>query len=430
MVMVEQSKTLEDYRNITQRCLRCSLCKFVPQVAIKSHEFSTICPSIDRYNFHSYSGGGRLITALSILTNRLKFTEDVVDVIYKCTECGGCDISCKYLNTLEPLEVIQALRERAVEVGAGPLPVQKAYIQNVHNEHNPYGEDHKQRFAWLPADVKITENAPVAYFVGCTSAYRRKEIAIATARVLNAAGVQFTILGEDEFCCGSPLIRVGDKAAFVELAKHNIQVLQQRGIKEVIMSCAGCFSTFSVEYRRVAKFKFKVLHTSQYFARLLKQKKLQPKTAIPKVATYHDPCHLGRCGEPYKRWRGITLKLLTVIKLTIPPKNLRRGQHGVYQPPREVIQQIPGLKLQEMDRIQGYSYCCGAGGGVKSAYPDFALYTARNRLNEAKQTGAEILISACPFCATNLQDAIRDTGNGMQYYDISEILLKSLQGGA
>lgn len=423
-------KNLKDYQQMMGRCLRCSLCKFIPQVAIQSQEFSTICPSINRYNFHSYSGGGRLITGLSILTNRLQFSEDVLDVVYKCTECGGCDVSCKYLNTLEPLEIIQALREKAVETGAGPLPVQKAYIQKVHEVHNPYGEDHKQRFAWLPADVKVSESAPVAYFVGCTSAYRRKEIAIATARVLQTAGVKFTILGEDEFCCGSPLLRVGDKKAFTELAKHNIQVLQQKGIKQVIMSCAGCFSTFSVEYKKVAKYNFKVLHSTEFFARLLKAKKLKPKIPIPKIATYHDPCHLGRLGEPYKHWRGITLKVLSFIKLTMPPKNLRKGQNGVYQPPRQVIQQIPGLKLVEMERKEGYAYCCGAGGGVKSAFPDFALFTAKDRLKEAKRTGAEILISACPFCATNLQDAIRDTGDAMQYYDVSEILLKSLQGGA
>nr|MDO8084909.1 heterodisulfide reductase-related iron-sulfur binding cluster [Candidatus Sigynarchaeum springense] len=427
---MEPTRTLEEYRQLASRCLRCSLCKFIPQVAIKSQEFSTICPSIDRYNFHNYSGGGRLITALCILSNKLQFSPDVVDVVYKCTECGGCDVSCKYLNTLEPLEVIQALREKAVETGAGPMLVHKVYIQKVQEVHNPYGEKHGQRFAWLPDDVKLSENAPVAYFVGCTSAYRRKEIAIATARVLQAAGVRFTILGEDEFCCGSPVLRVGDKKAFTDIARHNIQAIQQRGIKQVIMSCAGCFSTFCVEYKRVANYKFKVFHTSQYFARLLKEKKLIPKIAIPKIVTYHDPCHLGRCGEPYKRWRGITLKILTVIKLTIPPKHLRRGQHGVYQPPRDVIRQVPGLKLVEMERNQGYAYCCGAGGGVKSAFPDFALFTSKNRVKEAKRTGAEILVSACPFCATNLQDAIREEGNTLQYHDISEILLKSLQGGA
>ncbi|OLS13313.1 MAG: hypothetical protein RBG13Loki_3096 [Promethearchaeota archaeon CR_4] len=220
---------------------------------------------------------------------------------------------------------------------------------------------------------------------------------------------------------------MGDRAAFVKLVNHNIQVLQRRGIKQVIMSCAGCYSTFSVEYPRVAKFSFKVSHTSQFFTWLLKKKKLVPHVAIQKLATYHDPCHLGRCSEPNKRWRGITLKVLTFIQITIPPKRLRRGKNGVYQPPREVIQQIPGLKLVEMERNQGYAYCCGAGGGVKAAFPDFAVFTAKNRLKEAKKTGAELLISACPFCATNLQDAIRETNDTMKYYDISEILWESLQ---
>src|SRR5271157_1564107 len=323
---MKTEKVLKDYQKMAGRCLRCSFCKFIPQVAIKSQEFSTICPSIDLFNYHSYSGGGRLVTALAILTNRLSFSEDVLDVIYKCTECGGCDVACKYLNTLEPLEVIQALREQAVESNAGPMPAQKAYLQRVEEFHNPYGEKHEDRFAWLPNDVKVVENASIAYFVGCTSAYRRKEIAIATARVLNAAGVKFTILGEDEFCCGSPLLRVGAKADFAELAKHNIEALQKRGIKQVIMSCAGCFSTFSNEYPRVAKLGFKVFHTSQYFEHLLKTKKLKPKTSIPMIATYHDPCHLGRCAEPYKKWRGIEFKVMSFIHVSIPPKPMRRGK--------------------------------------------------------------------------------------------------------
>ena len=419
-------KTLEDYKIMASKCLRCSFCKFIPQVAIKSQEFSTICPSIDRYNFHSYSGGGRLILALSLLTNRLEFSQDVLDIIYRCTACGGCDITCKYLSRLEPLEIIQAVRERAVEVHAGPMPAHRAYCDQIGKVHNPYGEDHAQRFAWLPDDVKLSENAKVAYFVGCTSAYRRREIAIATARVLSAAGVNFTILGEDEFCCGSPLLRVGDWNGFTELVKHNIQAIKRRGIKHLVMNCAGCYSTFKVEYPSIKKLGFRVSHTSQYFAELLKSGKLTPITHVPKTATYHDPCHLGRCGEPYKRWRGIEFKVLLYIKLGIPPKPVRQGKNGVYTAPREVIRKVPGLKMVEMERNQEYAYCCGAGGGVKAAYPDFALHTAKTRLREAKTTGADILVSACPFCSTNLQDAIRDSGEPMQYMDLNELLLKSL----
>lgn len=421
-------KTLEDYQKMASKCLRCSFCKFIPQVTIKSQEFSTICPSIDRYNFHSYSGGGRLTLALALLTNRLEFSQDVLDIIYRCTACGGCDIACKYLNRLEPMEIIQAVREKAVAVHAGPMPAHRVYSDKVSRVHNPYGEDHTRRFDWLPSDVQLSDDARVAYFVGCTSAYRRKEIAMATARVLSAAGVKFTVLGEDEFCCGSPLLRVGDWNGFSELAKHNIQAIQRRGIKQVVMNCAGCYSTFKVEYPSVQKYGFRVSHTSQYFAELLRRGQLKPTIPIPKTATYHDPCHLGRCAEPYKRWRGIEFKVLLYVRLGIPPFPVRQGKNGVYAAPREVIRQVPGLRLVEMERNQEYAYCCGAGGGAKAAYPDFALHTAKTRLREAKKTGADILVSACPFCSTNLQDAIKDTGEPMQYLDLSELLLRSLPG--
>ncbi|MCP4761569.1 MAG: (Fe-S)-binding protein [archaeon] len=418
---------LEDFKGDVSQCLRCSMCKWIPQVQIKSKEFASTCPSIDCFNFHGYSGGGRLILALAILSNRLDMDEDVIDNIYKCTECGACDVACKYLNNLSPLEVIQALREKAVDLGVGPIPAQKSYILNILEKHNPYGEPHEKRFDWLPDDIKITQGAELVYFVGCTSSYRRKELAIATARILNIAGIDFDLMGMDEFCCGSPQLRVGDKENFNPIASHNIEKLKKRGIKEVIFSCAGCYTTFKVEYPKIQKFSFKVTHSTEIFNRLLKNGKLKIRKNIDLKVTYHDPCHLGRGSEREKKWYGINVKPRPFVTVEVPPKPLRRGTYGIYEPPREVIQQIPGLEFIEMERIKEYSYCCGAGGGVKSAYPEFALFTSENRIKEAKKTGADAILTACPFCVTNLQDGIDSTHENLECYDICEILLKALE---
>ena len=417
---------LEDYADMVKKCLRCSVCKWIPQIQIKSQKFATICPSIDRWNFHSYSGGGRIIVALSVLMNRIEYSDKLLDVVYKCTECGGCSISCKFLNKLEPLEIIQELREKLVEDGYGPLPIHRDYIDKTENFHNPYGEPHEERFSWLPDDVKINKKAKLAYYVGCTSSYRRKEIAIATARVLSRAGVDFTILGPDEYCCGSPLFKAGAKEQMLELMQHNIKTIEEKGIEEVIMSCAGCYSTFKADYPRFMKYNFKVTHTSEFFERLIEEGKLNLKKPINLKVTYHDPCHLGRNSEPYEEWNGQIVEPMPIVKLEIPPKPRRRGTYGVYEPPRNVIKKIPGLNLLEMERIKEYSYCCGAGGGVKAAFPDFALYTANTRLEEVEATKAEALISTCPFCSTNLKDAIKERGNNIKFYDLSELILEAL----
>ncbi|MHA1752074.1 MAG: (Fe-S)-binding protein [Candidatus Helarchaeota archaeon] len=417
----------EDYEDTIKKCLRCSLCKWIPQIQIKSQKYASICPSIDYYNYHTYSGGGKIILALSIYLNRLEPSEDLADIVYKCSTCGGCAISCKYLNKLEPLEIIYELRELLVEKGIGPMPKQKLYAEYAMEKHNPYNEPPEQRMDWVSEDIKISKNAKIAYFVGCTSSYRRKEIAKATAKILNKAGVEFQLLGSDEWCCGSPLLRTGMKKEALELMNHNLDLIESLGIEEVVFSCAGCYSTFKAHYPRYRKYNFKVTHTSELFNRLIDEGKLKLKENLKIKVTYHDPCHLGRDSEPYPEWNGKMVEVMPLISIPVPPKPLRRGTNGTYEPPRNVLKKIPGIDFVEMERIKEYSYCCGAGGGVKAQYPDFALFAAKNRIDEAESTGAESLISACPFCATNLKDAIDDSGSKLKFYDLSELLLKSLE---
>ncbi|MHA1799080.1 MAG: (Fe-S)-binding protein [Candidatus Helarchaeota archaeon] len=417
---------LEDYEDLIKKCLRCSICKWIPQILIKSQKYASVCPAIDMYNFHQYSGGGKNILAYSLLLNRMEPSKELADVVFKCTTCGGCAMACKYLNNLEPLEVIMELRELLVEKGLAPMDKQQKYGELVQQVHNPYGEEHGKRLDWIPDDVKITKGAKLIYYVGCTSAYRRKEIAINTARILNRAGIEFDIL-EDEQCCGSPLLRTGQKQLYEKQRDHNIKIIEDAGAEEVIMSCAGCLSTFKAEYARDKKYNFKVLHASELFDKLIDDGVIRIKKEIKKKVTYHDPCHLGRCSEPYEEWNGKVNEIMPLIKVEIPPKPIRRGAFGIYEPPRNILKKIPGIEFNEMERIKEYSYCCGAGGGVKAQYPEFALKTAINRLDEAKSTGAEALVSSCPFCETNFKDAIEANGEKIEYIDICQLLLEAME---
>jgi Fe-S oxidoreductase len=421
--------TLGDFEDMMDSCVRCSKCKFLPQLQIKSQRFSSICPSIQYYNFHAYSGGGRMIMANALHKGRIEFTPEMLDVLYACTNCGACEVACKWVYDLEPNEVIHELRVHAVECGAGPMPKHKAYIEMVERNNNPYGEPAEKRPAWVPEGAVLDDDSGTVYFSGCTASFRREEIAISTVKVLNHAGVGFKMLGADEPCCGSPVYRVGDRKRAIEIMKRNVELFKENGVRRVVTSCSGCYNMLKTEYPRYVDTDFEVVHTSQLLRDLISSGKLALKNEVPVRITYHDPCHLGRMSEPYEPYEGEKIEVLSQVYIWDPPKPERQGSGGEYDAPREVLKQIPGVELVEMERIREYAYCCGAGAGVRSAYPDFAKWTANERLEEAQATGAEVLVSACPFCATSFRDAIKSCKTSMEYLDLTEIVLRSLEGG-
>ncbi|MCK5238162.1 MAG: (Fe-S)-binding protein [Candidatus Thorarchaeota archaeon] len=421
--------TLENYEEMMDGCVRCSKCKFLPQLQIKSKRFSHICPSIEYFNFHAYSGGGRMIMANALQKGRIEFTPEMLDVLYSCTNCGGCEVSCKWVYDLEPNEVIHELRVKAVESGAGPLPKHKKYIELVERYQNPYGEPSEKRPAWIEDDIKLDEDSNTIFFVGCTAAYRREEIALSTAKVLNAGNENFRILGTDEFCCGSPVYRVGDREKAIEIMKSNVELFKSKGVERIITSCSGCFNMLRTEYPRYVETSFEVVHISQLLETMLSDGRLKLTNEVPMKVTYHDPCHLGRMSEPYEPYEGEKVEILSQVYMWDPPKPERLGAGGIYDPPRNVLKQIPGIELIEMERICEYSYCCGAGGGVKAGFPDFALWTATERVQEAEETGAKGIVSVCPFCSTNIRDSLDYRESEMEYFDLTELVLMSLEGG-
>jgi Fe-S oxidoreductase len=138
--------------------------------------------------------------------------------------------------------------------------------------------------------------------------------------------------------------------------------------------------------------------------------------------TYHDPCLLGRLSEPYIPWSGE----IKAYGYHDPPKHWRRGTNGVYDAPRRVLRSIPGIELVEMTRNEENSFCCGGGGGVPAAFPDFALWTAKERIREAVSTGAEAMVSSCPFCQSNFEKAVETGRDGIRYHDLCELFARTL----
>jgi Fe-S oxidoreductase len=302
------------------------------------------------------------------------------------------------------------------------MPAHKEYASNVEKEHNIYGEAHNRRFDWLPENTKISKKAEVAYFVGCSTAYLYPETARNTVKILNAGGIDFKLLNADEYCCGAPLWRTGQVEAATKLAEHNIEAFRKQGIKTVITGCAECYGTFRGFYPRITEPDFRVFHVTEVMQTLLNEGKLIPSKNMDIKATYHDPCLLGRLSEPYVPWNGE----IKPFGLRVPPKQWRRGTNGVYDAPREVLKAIPGIELVEMTRNEENAFCCGGGGGVPAAFPDFALWTATERLGEAASTGAEAIISSCPFCQSSFENAINAGKSNLRYIDLTDLVAESI----
>jgi Fe-S oxidoreductase len=165
----------------------------------------------------------------------------------------------------------------------------------------------------------------------------------------------------------------------------------------------------------------------EYLDRLIKEGKLKLTRPVPLRVTYHDPCHLGRQGEPYIPWEGKEKKIFNQVVVYEPRKPRYNGAWGVYNPPRDVLKSIPGLELVEMERIKEYSWCCGAGGGAKEAYPDFSSWTAKERIEEAKSTGAEAIVSACGWCERNFLDSVSTSGDKMQVFDVVDLVKQAMK---
>jgi Fe-S oxidoreductase len=421
---------LEDYKEYMLRCARCSNCKFLPHAVLKSKRFADICPSINQYNFHTYSGGGRLVTALSLLEGRLDLDDSLVDIIYKCQVCGGCDVSCKYGLDLEILEPIYELRIRCVEEGKVPES-HREVMDGLRKEGNMMRKAAADRGKWAEGlDVKriMEEKADVYYHAGCRYSYDEELWGIArqSVNLLKKAGVDIGIGGKDEACCGGRAYELGYAEEFKSFAPESLNRLLDKGVKTIVTGCADCYHAFKILFDKIGiKGDLKVYHITEYLLDLIEKGKIRPKNNLDMVVTYHDPCHLGRMGEPWIPWKG---KIKTDPSSRIihePIKEWRKGAHGVYEAPRNVLKSIPGLKLVEMERIKEYSWCCGAGGGVIDAYPDYNMAIATERIKEAKDTGAESIVTSCPWCIRNFKDAVRENNENLKVYDVVEIFEQS-----
>jgi len=323
-----------------------------------------------------------------------RLTQHPQNEIWSCTTCSTCGVRCP--KDLNPYEFLIDVRGMTVEEGTIAPTIRDA-LESIFKNGNPWGRVRNKRSEWSQGlNVKpMSQSMDVLFYVGCTSAYdpRVQNVPKSLAVILEKAGVNFGVLGDEEGCCGSEVYGMGEKGLFEFLVEENMKTFSKYGVKQVVTSCPHGFHAFKNRYNQTS---FDPLHHTQFLAKLIETGRLTFSKTVDKKVIYHDPCFLGK-------------------------------QNGIYEEPRKVIQSVPGAKLLEFDRNRARSVCCEGGGGrMWVDIPGERL--AETRVKDAAEAGAEILAVACPYCLLTFEDAVKTTGleGKLQTMDIAELLAQAL----
>lgn len=315
--------------------------------------------------------------------------------LWMCATCKACVDRCP--RGVAIIDVMRAMRRAIVEFSVGGIPDGlRISMKNISATGNPLGESEENRVDWAKdLDIKtFTKDMDVLYFSCCIPAYDPsvQRVARATASVLKKAGVNFGILGAEEKCCGESVRKAGNEDLFKTLAETNISNFKERGVTKIVTTSSHCYNTFKNEYPELGG-EFEILHSSQYIAGLIDEGKITFSKEINKKVTYHDACYLGR-------------------------------HNDVYEEPRKVLQSIPGIELVEMADYRENSLCCGGGGGRIWMDTKKGERFSDLRIEQAIETGAEILAAACPYCILNFEDGLRSGENedALVIKDIAELV--------
>ena len=394
--MIEQHYSIRDLFAM-EACTNCRLC-------------AEVCPAVLASNDGKLSGVHRITELKKINRKREGVTarllgrkkpspEDLLpysDTVFKCTLCGNCQEICPVGIHLK--DIWLSLRQDLVHSKAYPKKIDMIR-ENLFESHNVFDEDNEERAEWVedmddpPDHGFIKDTAEVVYFTGCVAAYfpMAQQIPIALAEIFTKADVDFTLLGEDEWCCGFPLLGAGLKDQRQKIIDHNIEAVHRKKAKTVVFACPSCFQMWHEYYPP----EFEMLHASQYLHRLIKDGRISfEKQKI--TVTYHDPCDLGRGAR-------------------------------IFDQPREVIRSIPGVNLVELEKNREHCRCCGGGGNLEMFDAELSGEIARQKIEEVLRTGAEAVLTSCQQCVRTMNTYVRRNKVPLKVMDITEFLKNSLK---
>jgi Fe-S oxidoreductase len=330
------------------------------------------------------------------------------DVIWSCTNCGACVNECPV--DIEHIDHIAGMRRYQVLIESEFPSEASGMLKNLENKGDPWGMGESKRADWISeldfevpvVDGAIGDDVEYLFWVGCAGALedRAKRTTKAIATLLHTAGVSFAVLGPAETCSGDPARRMGNEFVFSMLAQQNVETLNEAGARKIIASCPHCFNTLSHEYPQLGG-NYEVIHHTQLLARLVAEGKLKPVTPIEEKITYHDPCFLGR-------------------------------HNKVYTPPRQIMEQVPGVKAQEMHRCKERGFCCGAGGARMWMEERIGKRINVERIEEALGTDPDTISTGCPYCLVMLGDAVSakqssgEAKESLEVVDVAQLLARSV----
>ncbi len=383
-------------------CMKCQMCADACQVTTASQENENLRLYYSYAGVHKHLkdeirakyGPNRLLGAQPPSEEE---QQDFQFEVFNCLLCGRCREACP--AHIDTREIGLANRQNLYRQGrySRKLDPVKEAIQTEWNVANFPNADRAMWVDFLPEppeDLYQKEKAEVIYFVGCMASFSPvvQDIPAAFVEVLDRAGVDFTIMGENEWCCGYPLIVAGMKDEISELVAHNKEAIARIGARKMVFSCPSCYHTFKHEYDIEG---VEMLHHTQFLKQLIDEGKLQLTEPVELYGAYHDPCDLGR-------------------------------NSGIYEEPRDVVAAVPGLRHREFTDSREWALCCGGGGDIEILDADLSAHVSTDIVDEAGEIGVDTIITACQQCKRVIKGAATKTKSGHQVLDISEIVLKAM----
>jgi len=377
-------------------CTRCSIC-------------ADVCPAVDAAEDGQLSGAYRLSELARVLRSGEGLLRRVLglkpptgeqlsafaETVFRCTLCGNCQAACPVNIDLKELWL--SLRRDLVCKGAYPGKIDMIR-DNIESSHNVFDEENDERADWVedmrdgPDDGYQREEADVVYFAGCVASFfpLAQEIPMDLAGIFEAAGVNFTLLGEEEWCCGFPLLGAGLTDSLQEVIDHNVAAIREKKAQQVVFACPGCFHMWRSHYLE----DLKLSHSTQFLLDLIEQERI-PLKEVPLTVTYHDPCDLGRASR-------------------------------VYEAPRAILRALPGVTLVEMARNREDCLCCGGGGNLEMIDADLSGRIAEEKVNHVLETGADVVVTACQQCIRTMTGHIRRHQLDIKVMDITALVRQAL----
>ena len=370
-------------------CIHCGFCRLG-------------CPTFDVTRRESRNARGRNVLAFNFLNGTLEPSRELAEAFYSCTTCQACTYFCPAQVKVD--EIVEGVRQKLYHAGFVPEPI-LGVRDNIFKTGNVFASAKADRIEIYPPALKekvragdLSGKAETLLFMGCVPSYLDMKMVPSLIKPLDAAGVDYTTLATEEGCCGFPLYLMGSDE-FKPHAEKVMDRIEATGARELVTPCAGCYKTFKKLYPRLGDMGVEVYHSVHYLKKLIDEGQIRFEGDLGKKVTYHDPCDLGR-----------TFK--------------------IFDEPRAILAAIPGLEFVEMSRNRLQARCCGGGGGVQANNPDMATEIGAQRVRDALEVGAQIIVSGCAACKDNLRKgakAVPKQERGkIKIMDITELVAGAL----